>query len=151
MRKILVAVTVLTSSLALTGLGLASGSGTTKLAATPTKLTATLNNAQEVPKPDADGGAGRFTGTLTGRSLKWKLTYRKLTGAATAAHIHLAKRGVAGAVAVSLCGPCMSGVHGKTKVSAKVARALKARGAYVNVHTTKNPDGEIRGQIRKVS
>ena len=76
MRKILVMVTVLASSLALTGLGL--GSATTKLAAT--QLTATLNNAQEVPKPDADGGSGRFTGTLTGRSLKWKLTFRGLTG-----------------------------------------------------------------------
>ena len=103
-----------------------------------------------MPQPTATGGAGRFTGTLTGRSLKWKLTFRNLTGPAAAAHIHLGKRGTAGPVAVSLCGPCHSGVHGKTKVSAKVARALKTRGAYVNVHTAKNPNGEIRGQIRKV-
>jgi hypothetical protein len=144
MRKILVVVTVLTSSLVLTGLGLGAGSATTK-------LTATLNNAQEVPKPAATGGSGRFTGTLTGRSLTWKLTFTKLTGPAAAAHIHLAKRGTAGPVAVSLCGPCKSGVHGKTQVSAKVARALKNLGAYVNVHTAKNPNGEIRGQIRKSS
>ena len=102
-----------------------------------------------MPKPDADGGSGRFTGTLTGRSLKWKLTFKGLTGPASAAHIHLGKRGVAGAVAVPLCGPCRSGVHGKTRVTASVAKALKARGAYVNVHTAKNPDGEVRGQIRK--
>ena len=148
MRKILVAVTVLTASLALTGLSLGAGSGTTKLTAA-TKLTATLNNAQEVPKPDADEGSGRFTGTLTGRSLKWKLTFRKLTGPAAAAPIHLGKRGKAGAVAVALCGPCTSGAHGKTRVSASIAKALKNRGTYVNVHTAKNADGEIRGQIKK--
>jgi len=147
MRKILVVVTVLASSLVLTGLGL--GSATTSRATV--QLTATLNNAQEVPKPDADEGAGRFTGTLTGRTLKWKLTFRHLTGSAAAAHIHLGKRGKAGPVAVSLCGPCRSGVHGKTKVAANVAKALKTRGAYVNVHTAKNPDGEVRGQIRKTA
>ena len=143
MRKILIAVAVVTASLAITGLGLGAGSLTT------TKLTANLNNAQEVPKPDAAGGSGRFTGTLTGRSLKWKLTFRKLTGPGTAAHIHLAKRGVAGPVGVPLCGPCTSGAHGKTRVPANVAKALKNRGAYVNVHTVKNADGEIRGQILK--
>jgi hypothetical protein len=116
-----------------------------------TKLTAKLNNAQEVPKPNASGGSGRFTGTLTGRSLTWKLTFTHLSGPGQAAHIHLAKRGKAGPVAVPLCGPCRSGVHGKTTVPAKVARALKTGGAYVNVHTTKNANGEIRGQIKKSS
>lgn len=144
MRKILVVITVLASSLVLTGLGLGASAGVTK-------LTATLNNGQEVPKPDAKGGSGRFTGTLTGRSLTWKLTFKNLTGAAAAAHIHLGKRGKAGAVAVPLCGPCRSGVHGKTTVTASLARALKNGGAYVNVHTAKNMNGEIRGQIRKSS
>ena len=143
-RKIVVAATALTASLVLAGLGLGAGSSGT------TKLTAGLNNGQEVPKPDADGGSGRFTGTLTGRSLRWKLTFTKLTGPGQAAHIHLGKRGKAGPVGVPLCGPCRSGVHGKTKVPALVARALKTGGAYVNVHTAKNPNGEIRGQIRKL-
>ena len=86
MRKIIVAATALTSTLVLAGAVLGAGSaGTT--------LTAKLNNAQEVPKPNASGGSGKFTATLTGRSLKWKLTFAHLTGAGQAAHIHLGKRG----------------------------------------------------------
>lgn len=144
MRKIIVAATALTSTLVLAGAVLGAGSaGTT--------LTAKLNNAQEVPKPNASGGSGKFTATLTGRSLKWKLTFAHLTGAGQAAHIHLGKRGKAGPVGVPLCGPCRSGVHGKTTVPTKVARALRTGGAYVNVHTAKNADGEIRGQIKTSS
>ena len=145
MRKIVVAATALAATLVLAGVGLGAGS------AGAIKLTAKLNNAQEVPKPNASGGSGRFTGTLTGRSLTWKLTFIKLSGPGQAAHIHLGKRGKAGPVAVSLCGPCRSGVHGKTRVAANVAKALKTGGAYVNVHTAKNQGGEIRGQITKAS
>jgi CHRD domain len=144
MRRIIVAATALISTLVLAGVVFGAGSA-------GTKLTAKLNNAQEVPKPSASGGSGKFTGTLMGRSLTWKLTFTHLSGPATAAHIHLAKRGKAGPVAVPLCGPCRSGVHGKTTVPAKVARALKTGGAYVNVHTAKNANGEIRGQIKKSS
>jgi hypothetical protein len=143
-RKLLIAIAVLTASLTVTAIGLGAGSATTKLAAK-------LNTAQEVPKPDADKGTGRFTATLTGRSLRWKLTFKNLTGPASAAHIHLGKRGVAGAVAVPLCGPCTSGAHGKTRVTASLARTLKRGKAYVNVHTTKNAEGEIRGQIHIAS
>jgi hypothetical protein len=31
-----------------------------------------------------------------------------------------------------------------------VLNAVKSHGLYVNVHTTKNPDGEIRGQLAAV-
>ena len=48
---------------------------------------------------------------------------------------------------VPLCGPCTSTSAGSTKVSAAVAKALQSGGTYVNVHTAKNPNGEIRGQI----
>jgi hypothetical protein len=144
MRKVVAAVSALGATLVLAGAGLGAGTGATK-------LTAKLNNAQEVPKPNASGGSGRFTGTLTGRSLKWKLTFTNLSGPGQAAHIHLAKRGKAGPVGVPLCGPCRSGAHGKTTVPANVARALRSGSAYVNVHTAKNADGEIRGQIKKTS
>jgi hypothetical protein len=40
-------------------------------------------------------------------------------------------------------------VRRTAKVNGRTVRALLGGGAYVNVHTGKNPAGEIRGQIRK--
>ena len=57
----------------------------------------------------APTGSGSFTGTLKGNKLTWKLTFSGLSGAATAAHIHLGAMGKAGNVVVALCGPCKSG------------------------------------------
>jgi hypothetical protein len=112
----------------------------------------TLNSRQEVPRPKgAARAAGRFTVTAvkTGSSavLTWRLTFSKLTGRAAAAHIHTGRTGVAGPVAVALCGPCRSGVSNKATVTGATLAALEAGRAYVNVHTARNPGGEIRGQI----
>lgn len=120
-----------------------------RTSAAPMGFTATLNIAQEVPKetgaPAAAGGT--FTATLTGKTLKWKLTFSHLTGAASAAHIHLGAKGVSGAVIVPLCGPCKSPASGSAKITSALAKDIEAGKTYVNVHTTKNPNGEIRGQI----
>jgi hypothetical protein len=135
-------VAVAAAGLFVTGLGLgATGSSSVK-------LTARLAARSEVPAPKAAARAtGLFTASLSGRSLTWRLTFSRLTGRALAAHIHLGKPGVAGPVAVPLCGPCVSGVHRKVTVTARVRTALLAGGAYVNVHTAKNAAGEIRGQV----
>jgi hypothetical protein len=113
---------------------------------------ATLSAKQEVPKQVVKDtkAKGSFTGTLVGRKLTWKLTFSGLTGQATAAHIHLGAMGTAGNVAVPLCAPCRSGVHGTTTITAAVKKALAHHKAYVNVHTAKNPNGEIRGQIAEM-
>jgi len=113
---------------------------------------AALTGAQEVPKSTAPAGAG---GAFTAKSVEsgktvtftWKLTFHGLSGKAIAAHVHLGKKGVAGGVAVSLCGPCTSGQTGKTTITSKVEDALETGKAYVNVHTAKNQNGEIRGQV----
>ncbi len=114
-------------------------------------LRATLNAAQEVPRQavKAPAASGRFTGTLTGTKLTWSLTFRKLTGPATAAHIHLGRPGKAGPVAVPLCGPCTSGAKGTATLTAAQVKAVLGGGTYVNVHTAKNPAGEIRGPLLK--
>jgi hypothetical protein len=118
------------------------------------KVSAALIAGQEVPKPKAPrvGVHGAFTGTYvenkTGAVLKWKLTYAKLTGPALAAHIHGGKIGVAGAVIVPLCGPCHSGQTGAVKISKATVAALERHRAYVNIHTSKNAAGEIRGQVK---
>ena len=113
------------------------------------RLSATLNAGQEIPKQKVKDQAahGAFTGTLTGTTLKWKLTFAKTTGPVGAAHIHLAGMGKAGPVAVALCGPCTSGMTGTATVSASLLAKMKKHLTYVNVHTAKNPDGEIRGQL----
>ena len=118
-------------------------------------LTATLRPAKEVPKPTgvSASAGGKLVAGLTRNgvrgTLSWRLTFHGLTGSAKAAHIHLAKPGIAGPVAVPLCGPCRSGAHGVAKVNARTVTALLGGRAYVNVHTAKNAAGEIRGQVRK--
>jgi hypothetical protein len=112
-----------------------------------------LRARQEVPKPKGKvrRAQGTFTATVTktgtsGR-IVWRLTYSRLTGRAVAAHIHSGVRGRAGAVIVPLCAPCRSGARGTANVNASVLSALEAGRAYVNIHTRRNPAGEVRGQI----
>jgi opacity protein-like surface antigen len=117
----------------------------------PIGLAATLNARQEVPKQVVKNAAasGSFTGTLTGTKLTWRLSFRKLTGPATAAHIHLGRPGKAGPVAVPLCGPCSSPAAGSATLTAAQMKAVLGGATYVNVHTAKNPAGEIRGALLK--
>jgi CHRD domain len=116
-------------------------------------LKTSLRAAQERPKPKGKVGRARgvFTVTITKKGssavLVWRLTYSRLTGRAFAAHIHSGARGKAGPVIVPLCAPCKSGARGSTTVDASVLTVLEAGRGYVNVHTTKNPAGEIRGQL----
>ena len=124
------------------GFGLASSSSRS------VKLAARLTARAEKPKPKgALIASGQFRATLTGSSLTWRLTFSKLTGRALAAHVHLGRPGVAGPVAVPLCGPCVSGAQGTARATVRVRAALLSGGAYVNVHTAKNKAGEIRGQV----
>lgn len=116
----------------------------------------TLRASQERPKPKGKvaKAKGTFTATVTrsGSSglIVWKLTFGNLTGKAVAAHIHSGARGKAGAVIVPLCAPCKSGRTGRATVSASVLNALESGRTYVNVHTLRNPAGEIRGQLAAV-
>jgi hypothetical protein len=65
------------------------------------------------------------------------------------AHIHQGKARVSGNVLVPLCTPCKSGQHGTIRLEGDVADLIEHSGStYVNVHTAKNPAGEIRGQLK---
>lgn len=112
-------------------------------------VSATLTARAEVPKQVVKDtrATGKFVGTLNGKTLAWKLTFSHLTGPATAAHIHIGAKGKAGNVLISLCSPCKSGAHGHAMLSPMVRRQLSKHLLYVNVHTSKNPNGEIRGQL----
>jgi CHRD domain len=126
---------------------LASAAGAASTAGSP--VSAKLNVKAEVPAPKGGKGTGSFSGTLNGSKLTWKLTWGTLSGPANAAHIHLGKAGKAGDVVVPLCAgaTCKSGIHGTVTLKPAVLKALKAGGTYVNIHTAKNPAGEIRGQV----
>jgi hypothetical protein len=126
-----------------------AGLGTAATLAKSYTVKAHLNGAAD---KTSSKGQGEFTGKYvekgTGATLTWKLTFTGLTGPALQAHIHYGKKGVSGNVAVALCAPCKSGVKGTAKITAKIIKAMESGGAYVNVHTAKFPNGEIRGQIK---
>jgi hypothetical protein len=138
--------------LAAAGVGALALSALSGAAVRTTTWTAALSSGQEIPKQVVkDTNAhGLFKGTLSGKTLKWKLTYAKLTGPATAAHIHLGAKGKSGNVLIPLCGgspACKSGLSGTATLTAANIAAFKKHLLYVNVHTAKNPAGEIRGQL----
>ena len=124
--------------------------------ATTANISTKLSSRQEVPKPK--GNVKRATGSFTAvlgklgptGTIAWRLRYSRLTGRAIAAHIHTGRVGRAGPVAVALCGPCRNGQRGTADLTTAQLAALQAGRGYVNVHTPKNPGGEIRGQIRAV-
>ncbi len=153
------------AALAVASYAVASGDGKRGTRA----LRATLNGFQETPSISTSG-FGIFTARIREGQIEYRLTYFGLEANATAAHIHLAQRGVAGGVAAFLCGggdkpPCparsgtVTGVIDAADVVgpanqgiaqgelAELVRALRVGHTYANVHTTAFPGGEIRGQI----
>ena len=112
------------------------------------KLTAFMTVNQSIPAAKGARGSGTFTATVTGRTIKWRMTFKGMTGPVAAAHIHAALAGKANpAPAVSLCGPCKSGQGGTATATAAVLKKILGGATYVNLHTAKNTAGEIRGQI----
>lgn len=120
---------------------------------------ATLTVKAEVPAPTAPAKAGgNFSATVTEKkgatdTIRWTLTFRRLSGKAVAAHIHKAAAGVPGPVVLTLCSPCRNGQNGRQAIPDELADALEAgaNGYYVNVHTVKNAGGEIRGQLKHLA
>jgi len=116
-------------------------------------VTAKLSAGLEAPKPhvnvkSATGGfTAMFLRTKKGYTMKWHLTYGKLSGKASSAYIHKGMKGKYGPALFQLCAPCKTGSHGTAYASpSEVALVLKGE-TYVNLRTKKNPTGEIRGQL----
>jgi len=151
-----------------TSIALAGGSGNRQEGA---KLRATLTGFQESPSLNTPGHAS-LTATMTSTQITFKLEYADLTGPPLFAHIHVGQRGVNGGVAIFFCGgggkpPCPASNSGTVEGTmtagdvvgpttqgfnpgdlAAIERAIRAGVTYANMHTTKWPGGEIRGQIR---
>lgn len=98
------------------------------------------------------GSGGLIYDALTD-TLSWSISYSNLTGAVVAAHIHgPAKPGEDGGVLIDLepsSADLVSPIEGSVEVADPLVSAYLASGAtYVNLHTSANPAGEIRGQVQ---
>ena len=111
-----------------------------------------LNGGQEAPAPNDFGAHGWFSYEIDGDQLCYTLEVDGLSAPAVAAHIHVAPRNVAGPVVVplSVMSDTSFEVEECTTADPMLLAAIEAspRDYYVNVHTTNNPPGEIRGQLK---
>ena len=120
---------------------------------------ATLTGASEVP-PKTVGGTGNATIVKSGNTYTYTITYTGMTGALTGAHIHGPAGVAANAVVIvpfSTTGAGASGTLTGTFSSTNTVNIsndsldvlMRTGNAYVNLHTSANTGGEIRGQLSK--
>lgn len=110
-----------------------------------------LTGAQEVPAV-VTGGIGTVETWFdkSTNALTWTVTYSGLSGPVTAGHFHgPAASGANAGVAVPFTGDMASPIKGKATLTAAQAADYTAGRWYANLHTAKNPGGEIRGQVAK--
>ena len=154
------------------GAALAAGLMTASAVPADTQVfSATLLGDNEVPPINTDGKAA-FRMEV-GNSITFSLTFSDLSTPLAVSHLHFAPTKVAGGVMIFLCGggnqavcpATTSGTITGTITEANVTgpagqginpgdltSALEAVGegnAYANMHTTKFPGGEIRGQVER--
>jgi hypothetical protein len=117
-----------------------------------TKFMAMLTGTDEVPPTDSPGtGTGNITWNSDTKTLSWSIEFSGLTGPAVAAHFHgPADPGANAGVAVPIT-DLESPSEGSATLTDAQAAELAAGKWYVNFHTEKFPDGEIRGQVVKGS
>jgi CHRD domain len=149
---------------------------TTAVAGDGDQLKTRLTGFEEVPV-NSTVARGDFRAQLrvSQSEIQYRLRYSDLEGTVQQAHIHLGQRSVNGGIAVFLCsnlgngpagtpacppapatvegtirpqdivGPSMQGLEpGEFD---ELVRAIRAGVTYANVHSSKFPNGEIRGQI----
>jgi len=113
------------------------------------QLTADLKESTEVP-PHKGHGHGLLTGTYDTdtKLLQYHITFAGLSGPATMAHFHgPAAVGANAKVQIPMPNPVTSPIEGSATLSDEQAHDLLGGLWYFNVHTAKNPGGEIRGQV----
>jgi hypothetical protein len=130
------------------------------------KMKATLTGGEEAPNLILTGSLGTADVVLdvANRQITVTLHVFNLPTGTTASHIHIASRGVAGPVVINF--PIVTGRTGDFEQTFTVGlpafvprpeigintledafQAITGGNAYVNVHSTGNPAGEIRGQL----
>lgn len=117
-----------------------------------TLLTVSLSGDHTVPPSDSRGEGLGFL-AISGETLGYAIGFEGLEAPATAAHIHgPAGVGENAGVLVPLEGASGQAgmLMGQTTVDATTRDRLLAGQAYVNIHTSAEPGGEIRGQVAPV-
>lgn len=127
---------------------------------------AELSGDQEVPPVDTDAeGEAEFKANRDRSEIRYELQVKEIEGVVQA-HVHIGPRGENGAVVAFLFGPVAGldaddertiarGTIGSDDLLGPLAgmtisdllAEMQRGNAYVNVHTTGSPTGEIRGQI----
>jgi hypothetical protein len=134
-----------------------------------------LRSFEEVPSVSSSA-RGMFRARIDNGAIAYRLSYEGLQGEVRQAHIHFGQTGVNGGVSVFLCqtaaNPDPTGLAPTCPASGEVAGMLSAANiigpsgqgisagefgeliaairkgvAYVNVHSSLFPAGEIRGQL----
>jgi hypothetical protein len=136
-----------------------------------------LSGYQEAPLTISTTGGGTFNAKIAndGQSFEWTLSYEALEGSVLQAHIHFGAPATAGGISIFLCtnlgngpvgtqacpaapatiggvarpadviGPVGQGIE--AGAFGEIVAAMRAGFAYANVHSSKWPAGEIRGQL----
>ena len=120
--------------------------------------------------------SGEFRAEVRNLTIEYKLSYRDLEGDITQAHIHFGNDSDAGGISAFLCSnlpnppagtqACPAGSEGTVTGTidatdvigpagqgialgefSELRRAIRAGVTYANVHSTKQPGGEIRAQL----
>ncbi len=134
--------------------------------AAASKFEAKLTGKEETPMAVKTKARGELDLKMSkdGKELTYILKVKDIENI-TAAHIHVGKKGEEGVPVVGLfkgpkegkfSGVLAQGTITDDKLIGPLAgktvedldRMIKEGGAYVNVHTTRVPSGEIRGQLR---
>jgi hypothetical protein len=162
MKKILI---VVAAVIALATLSFAADNMSDKPMVEKMTFVASLTSGEVMPAITSEAkGKATFHLSKDGMSLRYKVWVKNLEDV-TAAHIHTGKMGQNGppialikftAKAGKFSGTLAKGVitdkelmtSYKGKTMQDLLDAIKSGDTYVNVHTKKNPDGEIRGQLK---
>lgn len=113
---------------------------------------ADLTGAQETPSVNTTAKAtGWFLFNPDSAKITYRVTYAQLSGSFTGSHFHYGAAGVSGPVVHSV--PFLANTAGGvwTDIPDTIIAKLLNEDIYINIHSSLFPDGEIRGQLRRVN
>ena len=114
----------------------------------------TLSGAAEVPPVTTNGsGAGSLTLNAAQTSADYYISAQNLGSTVTAAHFHVGPPGQDGGIVEDITNNIQGNagsliIEGTwSNLTPSEVSSLLAGNVYINIHTTNNPDGELRGQL----